>query len=120
MVWVNGHSAGCFKDTRLPSEFDITDYLDFSADSADAAGQAGMNTIALMVVRYSDASFVEDQDQWWFGGIHRSVYLYSTENMWIEDVETVPDLRDSIADSAVVAEIPLKIRMGIKEDVPGN
>ena len=120
MVWVNGRSVGCFKDTRLPSEFDITDYLDFSADSADAAGQAGLNTIALMVVRYSDASFVEDQDQWWFGGIHRSVYLYSTENMWIEDVEAVPDLRDSSADSSVVAEIPLKICMGIKEDVPGN
>ena len=141
MVWVNGRSAGCFKDTRLPSEFDITDYIDFS-------GELAQNTIALMVVRYSDASFVEDQDQWWFGGIHRSVYLYSMENMWIEDVEAVPDLCDSSADSAVVAEsdgsadgascvacgtsasgaassavfaeIPLKIRMGIKEDVPGN
>ncbi len=129
MVWVNGRSAGCFKDTRLPSEFDITDYIDFS-------GEPAQNTIALMVVRYSDASFVEDQDQWWFGGIHRSVYLYSTENMWIEDVEAVPDLRDAsvqavgassagvvasgAASSAVFAEIPLKIRMGIKEDVPGD
>ena len=119
LIWVNGRSVGCFKDTRLPSEFDITDYLDLSDPTVE-------NSIALMVIRYSDASFVEDQDQWWFGGIHRSVYLYSTENMWIEDVEAVPDLRyadGSQTDgesSAVVAEIPLKIRMGIKEEIPGN
>lgn len=114
LVWVNGRAVGAFKDTRLPSEFDITDFLVES-------GSGGSNTIALMVIRYSDASFVEDQDQWWFGGIHRSVYLYSTENMWIEDVEAVPDLVCEVGGAVDgIAELPLKIRMGIKEDVPGD
>ena len=40
-----------------------------------------------MVVRYSDASFIEDQDQWWYGGIYRSVYLYSTDFAYIADVD---------------------------------
>ncbi|MCR4940730.1 MAG: DUF4981 domain-containing protein [Treponemataceae bacterium] len=135
LVWVNGRAVGVFKDTRLPSEFDITDFL-------LEPGSGGSNIIALMVVRYSDASFVEDQDQWWFGGIHRSVYLYSTENMWIEDVEAVPDLvsRDGVSEDesacdgsaegacgmgaaageSFCAELPLKIRMGIEEEFPGD
>jgi beta-galactosidase len=39
------------------------------------------------VVRYSDASYVEDQDQWWFGGIHRGVFLYATEDCYLKDIK---------------------------------
>ncbi|MDR0400625.1 MAG: DUF4981 domain-containing protein, partial [Treponema sp.] len=80
IVYVNGSFAGAGKDTRLPSEYDITAFLN---------GE-GENELVLKVVRYSDASYVEDQDQWWFGGIHRSVYLYSTEAVFIKDVEALP------------------------------
>ncbi|WP_320127586.1 glycoside hydrolase family 2 TIM barrel-domain containing protein [uncultured Sphaerochaeta sp.] len=66
-VHVNGQFAGSSKDTRLPSSFDISSLL-----------KDGENVLVLLVVRYSDASYVEDQDQWWFGGLHRSVYLYNT------------------------------------------
>ncbi|MEI6877295.1 MAG: sugar-binding domain-containing protein, partial [Spirochaetota bacterium] len=75
-VWCNGERLGFSKDTRLPSEFDLTPRL-----------KSGRNLLAFMVVRYGDASFIEDQDQWWFGGIYRSVYLYSTAFAWLADVD---------------------------------
>ncbi|MDR1957086.1 MAG: DUF4981 domain-containing protein [Treponema sp.] len=80
LVYVNGVFAGAGKDTRLPQEYDITPFLPGD----------GENTLCLKVIRYSDASYMEDQDQWWFGGIHRSVYLYSTEHSYIQDIKAVP------------------------------
>jgi beta-galactosidase len=79
LVYVNGVFAGAGKDTRLPSEYEIGALL-----------KEGDNELLLKVVRYSDASYVEDQDQWWYGGLHRSVYLYSTEAVFIKDLEALP------------------------------
>lgn len=87
LAYVNGAFVGLSKDSRLPAEFDITDEVRWNADGAGDA------LIALKVVRYSDASFLEDQDQWWFGGIHRDVYLYSTEQTYIADVEALTSVR---------------------------
>ena len=56
-VFVNGRPVGLSKDSRLPAEFDITEYV-----------KLGANTLACAVVKWSDASYVEDQDQWWHGG----------------------------------------------------
>ena len=75
-VYVNGRAVGMSKDTRLPSEFDVTPFV--------VVGQT--NTLACVVVKWSDASFIEDQDQWWMGGIYRGVYLYSTAQTCIADV----------------------------------
>jgi beta-galactosidase/beta-glucuronidase len=86
-VWVNGVSIGLSKDTRLPSEFDITDFV-----------QSGTNVLACVCVKWSDASFIEDQDQWWLGGIYRDVYLYSTEKTFIQDVFAVASLDDGFVD----------------------
>lgn len=105
-VWVNGKEAGWSKDTRLPAEFDVTDFI---------RKDGGENCLAIEVIRYSDASFVEDQDQWWFGGIHRSVYLFSTEHTWIEDVRAIPDF-----DGSKNATLPLHVTVGITEETPGN
>lgn len=74
-VYVNGHKVGMSKDSRLPAEFDITRYL-----------KPGTNVLAAMVIRYSDASYVEDQDHWWMAGIYRDVYLYATDSAYIQDV----------------------------------
>ncbi|MDR1899325.1 MAG: glycoside hydrolase family 2, partial [Treponema sp.] len=79
MVYVNGIFAGAGKDTRLPQEYDISPFV-----------REGENVLALKVVRYSDASYVEDQDQWWYGGIHRGVFLYSTAECFIQDVKALP------------------------------
>jgi len=82
VLYINGQFAGLSKDTRLPFEIDVTPYIDYE----------GENEILIKVIRYSDASFIEDQDQWWFGGIHRSVYLYSTDIAYIEDIECLSKL----------------------------
>jgi len=88
-VWVDGQAVGLAKDTRLPSEFDLTAYVRAGAT----------HTLAAAVVKWSDASFVEDQDQWWMGGIHREVYLYSQAALYLEDVfvrgEVAADLRNA-------------------------
>ncbi len=82
IVYVNGREVGLSKDCRLPCEFDIAPYLNFVAD----------NEIKIKVIRWSDGSFIEDQDEWWFGGINRGVYLYSTESSFIEDIQALPEL----------------------------
>jgi beta-galactosidase len=83
LVYINGVFAGAGKDTRLPSEYDITPYV-----------KEGENLLCLKVVRYSDASYVEDQDQWWYGGIHRSVFLYSTAGCYLKDLRAYPGAYD--------------------------
>jgi len=74
-VWLNGTPIGFGKDSRLPSEFDVTSAL-----------VAGENTLAVQVIKWSDSSYIEDQDQWRHGGIHRDVFLIATAPSWIEDV----------------------------------
>jgi beta-galactosidase len=86
MVYVNGVFAGAGKDTRLPQEYDISPFL---ADWGPS-GPPGGHTLCLKIIRYSDASYIEDQDQWWFGGIHRTVFLYSTEDCYIGDIKAAP------------------------------
>ena len=73
-VWVNGKKVGYSQGSMEPSEFNITPYL-----------KQGENKLAVEVYRYSDGSYLEDQDMWRFAGIQRSVYLYSTENIRIRD-----------------------------------
>jgi beta-galactosidase len=80
MVYVNGFFVGAGKDTRLPQEYDISPYVYPEKE----------NIVCIKVIRYSDASYIEDQDQWWFGGIHRSVFLYSTEDCYIKDIKALP------------------------------
>lgn len=81
-VWVNGVAVGVAKDTRLPSEFDITPFLKHGQE----------NTLACVCIKWSDASFIEDQDQWWLGGIYRDVFLYSTEDAFIRDVFAIGEM----------------------------
>ncbi|TVR72639.1 MAG: DUF4981 domain-containing protein [Spirochaetaceae bacterium] len=83
LVWVNGILAGIAKDSRLESEFEITAPLQVSAEGASAT--APVAEILIMVVRYSDGSYVEDQDQWWMAGIHRGVFLYATASVYLQD-----------------------------------
>ena len=63
-VYVNGGFAGYGTDSRLASEYDITPHL-----------VDGRNDLAIVVVRYSAHSYVEDQDQWWMAGLHREIAL---------------------------------------------
>lgn len=87
-VYVNGRPVGLGKDSRLPSEFDITEFVSFGKK----------NVVVAVVIKWSDASFVEDQDQWWMGGLHREVYLYSTAPVHIADVFAVGNLENDYRD----------------------
>lgn len=73
-LWINGKFAGYAEDSFLSSEFNITPYL-----------QDGENIISVWVIRWSDGSFLEDQDQWRMSGIHREVYLMAEPKMRIAD-----------------------------------
>ncbi|MHB9137916.1 MAG: glycoside hydrolase family 2 TIM barrel-domain containing protein [Victivallaceae bacterium] len=86
-VYVNGQPAGANKDSRTATEFDITANL-----------VEGSNQLTVMVVKWSDASFIEDQDHWWMSGIARSVYLYSTSCEFIVDVFAAATLDEKCQD----------------------
>ncbi|TVR50137.1 MAG: DUF4981 domain-containing protein [Puniceicoccaceae bacterium] len=75
-VYLNGRAVGMGKDSRLPSEFDLTPFL----------ASKGDNHLVLVVVKWSDASYIEDQDQWWMGGIFRGVLLYTTPEVHLSDL----------------------------------
>lgn len=62
-LYVNGEFAGYGTDSRLASEYDITDLV-----------HPGGNDLAVVVLRFSAHSYVEDQDQWWMAGLHRDVW----------------------------------------------
>ena len=79
-VWCNGNFVGMGKDSRLPSEFDLTPHL-----------TSGKNTLGVMVIRYGDVTWIEDQDHWWHGGIHRSVHLEARRKVHVRDLRVVAD-----------------------------
>lgn len=73
-VWVNGKFLGYGEDSCLPSEFNVTPYL-----------QKGENIVSVQVIRWSDASYLEDQDQWKLSGIQREVMLLAEPKLRITD-----------------------------------
>ncbi|MDB4581590.1 DUF4981 domain-containing protein [Draconibacterium sp.] len=73
-VYVNGKKVGYSQDSRLPAEFDITNYV-----------KTGENKLAVQVFRWSDGSYLEDQDHWRMSGIHREVMLLAQPKVAIED-----------------------------------
>lgn len=75
----NGQFVGYSQDSRLPAEFDLTDLL-----------ESGENRIAVMVLRWSDGSYLEDQDMWWLSGIFRSVELLHKPDLHISDFKVSP------------------------------
>ena len=80
-VWVNGKFAGYAEDSKLPSDFDITDSL-----------KDGENILAVEVYRWCDGSYLEDQDMTRYSGIYRDVMIYSQPSDALDDfvVKTVP------------------------------
>lgn len=80
-VWINGEKVGYSQGSMEASEFNVTRYL-----------RKGQNQIALEVYRYSDGSYLEDQDFWRFGGIHRDITLIHTHKVAFRDytVRTLP------------------------------
>lgn len=80
VVYVNGVFVGYGTDSRLPSEYDLTDAL-----------VTGPNELTVVVVRYSAQSYVEDQDQWWMAGLHREVFIEWRAQVHLDRVNVVAD-----------------------------
>ncbi len=95
-VYVNGQAVGMGKDSRLPSEFDLTPFV-----------AVGRNELVAVVVKWSDATFIEDQDQWWMGGLHREVYLYSTAPVHLADLFATPGLENNYRDGTLNAKVKI-------------
>ncbi|MEM2028669.1 MAG: glycoside hydrolase family 2 TIM barrel-domain containing protein, partial [Candidatus Bathyarchaeia archaeon] len=96
-VWVNGEMVGYSQDSRLPAEFNITRFV-----------KPGKNLLAAMVLRWSDGSYLEDQDMWRLSGIFRDVYLYCTPNLHIRDFFIRTFFDEKYEDAK------LKVRVNIK------
>ena len=96
-VWVNGQKAGYSEVTKSPAEFDITQYL-----------RKGDNTLAVEVYRWSDGSYLEDQDFWRLSGIDNDVYLYSTAQVRIADFFVHPELDATYKNGSLSVDVKLK------------
>ena len=73
-IWINGKKVGYSQGANNVSEFNITDYI-----------KKGDNTISVQVFRWTDGSYLEDQDMFRMSGIHKDVYLFATPKMHIRD-----------------------------------
>ncbi len=89
-VWVNGQKVGYNEDSRTPAEFNITKYV-----------KPGLNQLAVEVYRFSDGSYLEDQDFWRMSGIYRDVWLVSRNQSYIRDFEIRTGLDAAYRDGAV-------------------
>ncbi|GGF23573.1 glycoside hydrolase family 2 TIM barrel-domain containing protein [Echinicola rosea] len=83
-VWLNGEFVGYGEDSFLPSEFNITPYL-----------QSGENVLSVQVLRWSDGAYLEDQDHWRLSGIQREVFLMAEPKLRIYDFHWQAKLDDS-------------------------
>ena len=83
-IWVNGVKVGYSQGSKLPAEFDLTEFV-----------RTGENNVSLEVYRWSDGSFLEDQDFWRLSGIERDVYLYCRDDVQIKDYFSLSDLDSS-------------------------
>jgi len=101
-VWVNGEKVGYFEDSKTPSEFNITEQL-----------RPGENTLAVEIFKWSDASYLEDQDFWRLAGITRDVYLKARDKRHIKDFE----VESTLLDDYKTGKFKLDIDLSLKESV---
>lgn len=89
-VYVNGEFVGYSQGSMTPHEFDITKVL-----------KKGENVITAKLYRFSDGSYLEDQDMWWLCGIYRDVYLFAEPKVCLRDFYFKTDFDDTYNDSNV-------------------
>lgn len=90
-LWVNGHEVGYSEDSKLEAEFDITRYVRTGAE----------NLLAMQIFRWSDGTYIEDQDFWRMAGIGRDCYLYARDPHRIVDLKLTPDLTNNYTDGTL-------------------
>ena len=95
-VWVNGKRVGYSQNSMSPAEFDVTKYV-----------KAGKNKLAVEVYRWSDGSYLEDQDMWRLSGIFRPVQLWVRPQTHICDYKVTSDLNSDFSQATIHANISL-------------
>ena len=100
-VWLNGKEVGYNQGANEPAEYNLTTLL-----------VPGKNTLAIQVYKYSDGTYLEDQDFWRLAGIFRDVYLMATPSVHIRDYFITTDLDDQYRDA------DLKIKLALKNYLP--
>lgn len=88
-LWINGKEVGYSEDSRLPAHFNITPYLTENGKS---------NKVAVKVFRYSDGSYLEDQDYWKYSGIERNVFVYARPKVRVDDFKLTASLTNDYTD----------------------
>ncbi|MHA2398824.1 MAG: sugar-binding domain-containing protein, partial [Promethearchaeota archaeon] len=95
-LWINEEKVGYSQGSMTPAEFNVTKYL-----------QEGTNVLAVEVYRWSDGSYLEDQDMWRLSGIYRNVYLFSVPKVHIRDFFVHCSFDDKFQDVILKTQIKL-------------
>ena len=106
-LFCNGRWVGYSQDSRLPAEFDLTSFL-----------CGGDNRLAVLVLRWSDGSYLEDQDMWRMSGIFRSVSLLHKPVRHLMDIRVTPELDACYRDGRL--KIALQAANGVGLSVAAN
>ena len=104
-VWVNGQLVGYSQGSMEPAEFRITDHL-----------TTGNNQMTLQVLKYSDGSYLEDQDMWRLAGIHRSITLFATPRIRIRDIGVRTRLDENYENAQLIIHPELSVVPGQRGD----
>lgn len=102
-VWVNGQFVGYNEGSKTAAEFNISKVV-----------KPGKNNIAVQVMRWSDASYMEDQDFWRLSGIERDVYIYTSNKVTLRDFRVISDLVNNYNDGA------LKVDLKVDNNTPSS
>ena len=93
-VWLNGRRVGYSQGSNTPHEFNVTAFV-----------RPGANQLTAIVYRYTDGTYLEDQDMWFLSGIYREVYLYSEPKQTLRDCYVTTTLLNDYTDADLVAEL---------------
>ncbi|KAF7040301.1 hypothetical protein CFC21_050210 [Triticum aestivum] len=111
LAWVNGVPIGYSQDSRLPAEFEITDCCHHCDSDKE-------NVLAVQVMRWSDGSYLEDQDHWWLSGIHRDVLLLSKPQIFITDYFFKATLDENFRVADIEVEVEIDSHKQDREHIP--
>jgi len=96
-LWVNGQMVGYSQGSRLPAEFNITKYV-----------RPGKNLVAARVYRWSDGTYLEDQDHWRLAGIYRDVVVFSTPAVHVRDLAVRTLFDEQYEDATLAVRLHIK------------
>ncbi|MHA1724711.1 MAG: glycoside hydrolase family 2 TIM barrel-domain containing protein [Promethearchaeota archaeon] len=96
-LWINGIKIGYSQGSMTPAEFKITKYV-----------KKGKNLLAVEVYRWSDGSYLEDQDMWRFSGIYRDVFLFSTPKVHVRDFFTCNTFDEKYENAILKTRVKIK------------